>query len=71
MGFLAKVKNGLANTGGYFVDSWSELKKVRWPSRKEMINYTTVVIVTVTLVALFFAALDLGLSQLVELILGT
>ncbi len=71
MGFLAKLKGGLANTGNYFRDSYSELKKVRWPSRKEMISYTTVVVVTVTLVALFFAALDLGLSQLVDLIIGT
>ncbi|MEX2104301.1 MAG: preprotein translocase subunit SecE [Bacilli bacterium] len=71
MGFLAKLKGGLANTGNYFRDSYSELKKVRWPSRKEMISYTTVVVVVVTLVALFFAALDLGLSQLIDLIIGT
>jgi preprotein translocase subunit SecE len=52
-------------------EAWTELKKVTWPTRKELVSYTTVVLVTVTLIAIFFAVIDLGISQLLELILKT
>jgi len=47
-----------------------EMKKVRWPNRAELTSYTVVVITTVTLLALFFAIVDLGISRLIELILA-
>jgi len=62
-----KVLNGLVI---FFKDSWQELKKVRWPNRKELTSYTIVVIVTVVVVALYLYVIDLGLTQLVELIMG-
>lgn len=46
------------------------MKKVRWPNRKELTSYTIVVLITVTLLALFFYVIDLGISRLIELILG-
>ena len=49
----------------------AELKKVRWPNRKELTTYTIVVIVTVVLLALFFFIVDLGISFLIDLILGS
>ena len=51
----------------FFADSWSELKKVRWPTRKELISYTIVVLSTVTFVTLYFYGIDMGLSELIEL----
>jgi len=36
----------------------SELKKVSWPNRKEMINYTTVVVVMCTLATGFIWVVD-------------
>ena len=47
-----------------------EMKKVIWPSRQEVINYTVVVLVTVTVVATFILVLDLGLSKLLHLIIA-
>jgi preprotein translocase subunit SecE len=35
-----------------------ELKKVSWPNRKDMINYTTVVIVMCTLATAFMWVVD-------------
>lgn len=70
MGFLARIGTGIKRSTGYFRDVWLELKKVRWPNRKELVSYTIVVVVTVTLIAVFFALLDLGISQIIELILG-
>ena len=46
-----------------------ELKKVTWPSRKETIASTSVVLVTVFLVAFFLGIVDLGLSRLIKIFL--
>ena len=46
-----------------------ELKKVTWPSRKQTIGSTVVVLVLVTIIAFFLGAVDIGLSSLVKLVL--
>ena len=68
MTFLAKLKQGFSSTFSFFADSWAELKKVRWPSRKELTSYTIVVFVAVIAVTIYFWILDIGISALVELI---
>ncbi|PWV94314.1 preprotein translocase subunit SecE [Paenibacillus cellulosilyticus] len=68
MAFLAKMKQGFGTTFNFFADSWAELKKVRWPSRKELTSYTIVVLVTIVLVTIYFWVLDIGISELIELI---
>lgn len=65
---LAKMKQSFGSFFSFFGDSWGELKKVRWPSRKELVSYTIVVIVTVLLVTVYFWGLDIGISSLVELV---
>jgi len=69
VGFLARLKQGFGTSFGFFADSWAELKKVRWPNRKELTSYTLVVLVTIILVTIYFWLLDIGISQLVELII--
>ncbi|WP_276358164.1 preprotein translocase subunit SecE [Cohnella caldifontis] len=69
MTFLAKMKQSFGSFFSFFGESWSELKKVRWPNRKELVSYTVIVIVTVLLVTLYFWALDIGISQLVDLVI--
>lgn len=68
--FLSRIGGGFRRSGEFFGDVWSELKKVRWPNRKELINYTSVVLFTVVLLAVFFFVIDLGISRLIDLILG-
>ncbi|MFD2672486.1 preprotein translocase subunit SecE [Marinicrinis sediminis] len=68
MAFLSRLKQGFGSTFSFFSDSWSELKKVRWPKRKELVSYTIVVLVTVIFVGVYFAVLDLGLSELIRLV---
>jgi preprotein translocase subunit SecE len=48
----------------------SELRKVVWPTRRELLTYTWVVIVFVTVVAIIVAALDLGFAKLVLKVFG-
>lgn len=42
----------------FFRNVTAELKKVNWPARKELINYTIVVVITVAVVALIIFAWD-------------
>jgi preprotein translocase subunit SecE len=46
-----------------------ELKKVTWPSRKQTLGSTVVVIILVTIISFFLGAVDIGLSALVKLVL--
>jgi preprotein translocase subunit SecE len=54
---------------GFLRDTVREMKKVSWPKRKELTRYTVTVMVTVTLFSVFFAVVDLGISELIRLIL--
>jgi preprotein translocase subunit SecE len=46
-----------------------ELKKVTWPSRKQTIGSTAVVIILVIIISLFLGMVDFGLSSLIRVIL--
>lgn len=46
-----------------------ELKKVTWPSRKQTVGSTAVVIVLVMIISLFLGLVDMGLSSLVRVVL--
>jgi preprotein translocase subunit SecE len=45
-----------------------ELKKVTWPSRKQALGSTLVVIILVVIISLFLGVVDISLSSLVRLI---
>jgi preprotein translocase subunit SecE len=46
-----------------------ELKKVTWPSRKQTIGSTVVVVVLVLIISLFLGVVDIGLSNLIRAVL--
>jgi len=48
----------------------SELTKVIWPTRRELVVYTSVVLVFVSFMVAFVALLDLGLARLVLTVFG-
>jgi len=47
-----------------------ELKKVKWPTRKELIDSTKVVLATSFLLAAFIGGIDFLLSQLINSLLA-
>jgi len=49
----------------YLRSSKTELEKVSWPSKKDTIRYSSLVLGVSVIVALFFAGLDYGLGNLV------
>ncbi|MDQ0209252.1 preprotein translocase subunit SecE [Alkalicoccobacillus murimartini] len=54
--------------GNFFQSVGQEMKRVSWPTRKELTRYTLVVIATVAIMTVFFAVVDLGISELVRLL---
>ncbi len=46
-----------------------ELKKVAWPSRKQTIGSTAVVIALVMIISLFLGVVDFGISSLIRIVL--
>ncbi|MGD9678247.1 MAG: preprotein translocase subunit SecE [Vulcanibacillus sp.] len=62
------IRNFFRNIIDFLKDSVRELKKVRWPSRKELISYSKVVIFTVVFVTVFFVVTDFIISLLLQLI---
>ncbi len=63
------LKDSFGGIATFFSESWSELKKVRWPNRAELTSYTVVVVITVAIVTIYFWGLDLGFSRLVDVVL--
>lgn len=55
MGWFEKVRQ-------FFDSVWKELKKVSWPTRKEVYGTTLVVVVTVLIVAAYLGVVDLVLA---------
>lgn len=47
-----------------------ELRRVNWPSRREVASYSLVVLVSVTLLTLFVALVDQAFGQLVLRVFG-
>jgi len=47
-----------------------ELKRVSWPSRKETLAGTAVVLIIVFIAAFFLGIVDMGLSELIKMVLS-
>lgn len=58
-GFFGSIKK-------FFRDSKAEFKKVVWPSKKQLINNTTIVIIAMIISGIFVGALDAVLAQIVK-----
>jgi preprotein translocase subunit SecE len=46
-----------------------ELKKVTWPTRKQTLGSTVVVIILVMIISLFLGVVDIGLSSVIRVVL--
>lgn len=54
--------------GDVLIDTESEMRKVVWPNREEVVGSTTVVIATTVLLGLMIYSLDIGLAQFLDLV---
>jgi len=58
-----KSENKVSN---FFGATWSEIKKITWPTRQETIKYTLTVIAICLIVAGFLGLCDIIYMQLME-----
>ncbi|WP_035800786.1 preprotein translocase subunit SecE [Kitasatospora mediocidica] len=66
-----RAKRGLAaRIGLYYRQIIAELRKVVWPTRSELMNYTSVVVVFVAVIIGVVATLDWGFAKLSFWIFG-
>jgi preprotein translocase subunit SecE len=65
-GMLGKPAQWWENSRNFFQEVRSELKRVTWPSRREVYATTVVVILTSILFGVYLWGLDLILSAAVE-----
>ncbi|NLW78278.1 MAG: preprotein translocase subunit SecE [Ruminococcaceae bacterium] len=64
---LVRMGRGIVR---FFRDTRGELKKVVWPSRKQVLNNFLVVVVFVVLAAVFIFLLDLLFNWLLNLLIN-
>ena len=69
----AKAESGnktgiFAKIGRYFKDMRGELKKVIWPDKKQVLNNTGIVLVTLVIASAIICGFDFVISYLVKLL---
>ncbi len=67
---LGNVKEFWDRSLQFIKEAWIELKKVAWPSQKETLGATAVVLVLVILVSAYLGMVDMLLSRLMKVIIG-
>ena len=60
----------IRNIGTFYKQVIAELRKVIWPTRKELVTYTTVVVVFVLIITAIVAVFDLAFGKGVLAIFG-
>ncbi|OGL70676.1 preprotein translocase subunit SecE [Candidatus Uhrbacteria bacterium RIFCSPHIGHO2_02_FULL_53_13] len=54
----------------YLRESKDEIKRISWPSRKDTVRYSILVIVLTILTAVFFGGLDIVFKKFVAWLIG-
>jgi preprotein translocase subunit SecE len=67
---MDKIKIVTEKIKQFLTGSKVELKKVTWPTPKQTLASTSVVIIVVIIVSTFLGIVDFGLTKIVKLILG-
>lgn len=63
------MMNPIQAVTDYLRSAKAELEKVSWPSRRDTIRYSSLVIGVSVVMAVFFASLDMGLNRGVDFLL--
>ena len=67
--FIQRVGNFFKGIGRYFKNMWHELKKVTWPTKKDVLNYSLVVFAFMVVMGIIIGVIDFGSGELVKLIM--
>jgi preprotein translocase subunit SecE len=53
----------------YFREVYLEAKRVTWPSKKDAMKGTYIVLITVVIAAIFLGIVDVGLAKIIQALL--
>ncbi len=67
---MDKVKEAFEKVKIFLAEAKAEFKKVTWPTPKQALASTSVVLVVVIVMSLFLGLVDFGLVKVLRLILG-
>ena len=65
-----RFSNPVAYVINFIKEVIAELRKVIWPNRKQMVNYTAVVLVFLAFMVALIAGVDYGAGRLIGLVFG-
>jgi preprotein translocase subunit SecE len=68
---VKKSTNPVVRTREFFTEVIAELKKSAWPTRKELVDSSIVVIMTILVLGLFVAGADILISRIVAMLTGS
>ncbi|WXR60432.1 preprotein translocase subunit SecE [Peptostreptococcaceae bacterium AGR-M142] len=66
---IESTKKEKFSIGKFLQEVKGELKKVHWPNKKELVNYTGVVLVTCLMMAILVGLVDSAMGYFLKLIL--
>ena len=66
MNAIESIKQPVTRSVEFLQECWAELKKVHWPTRKETQAATLVVIIGVTIIAVYLGVVDFVLSWIIH-----
>ena len=64
-----KIKSYIDKSLQFLREVKVELKKVTWPTRKQTLGSTVVVLILVMIISLFLGVVDIGLSSVIRVVL--
>ncbi|NLN38456.1 MAG: preprotein translocase subunit SecE [Smithella sp.] len=67
---MEKIKQTINRALQFLTQARAELKKVTWPTRKQTLASTAVVMVVVAIIAIYLGVVDFILAKVVKTILG-
>jgi preprotein translocase subunit SecE len=67
---MDKIKLIFEKVKQFLNEAKIELKKVAWPTPKQTLASTSVVIIVVVIISVFLGVVDFGLSKIIRLALG-
>ncbi|OPY11871.1 MAG: preprotein translocase subunit SecE [Syntrophus sp. PtaU1.Bin005] len=67
---MIKLKGYIEIISLFLKGARAELKKVTWPTPKQTLASTSVVIIVVFIVSTFLGIVDFGLTKTIKLVLG-
>jgi preprotein translocase subunit SecE len=63
---MTPIKEWWPNTKTFFREVWTEVRKVSWPGKNEVVGTTAVVIVACFLFGFYLVLVDAGLSWVID-----